>query len=212
MLKRTLKPIDRRIQLFVEGRSAEVFFDALLRNMGLQEIQVQNYGGNTELSGFLKALRDAPGFSQNVVASLGIIRDAETNPVSAFQSVCSALNGAEFPSPEQPETFTEGDFPRVAILILPDSETPGMLETLCLRSVANDPAMQCVEEYFKCAHKLCFFPRIIEKAQVQAFLASRPEAGLLLGEAANKGYWPWSNSAFDHIKQFLTALHDSAES
>ena len=53
-----LKPIGKPRQLFVEGRDAEEFFMALLRNMRLvDEVQIQNFGGINDLPGFLpKAL------------------------------------------------------------------------------------------------------------------------------------------------------------
>jgi hypothetical protein len=93
-----LRKITESKQLLVEGRDAEVFFQALLRFMSLTGIQVQNFGGIDELRGFLKALRNASGFRQTVTA-LGIVRDAETAPGAAFQSACSALNGANLPVP-----------------------------------------------------------------------------------------------------------------
>ena len=46
----------------------------------------------------------------------------------------------------------------------------------------------------------------VNKARVQAFLASRPKHVVHLGLAAYKGYWPWDDPAFDHVKQFLCTL------
>ncbi len=46
----------------------------------------------------------------------------------------------------------------------------------------------------------------LEKAKVQAFLASRPKFVAHVGEAANKGYWPWENTAFSALKKFLEEL------
>jgi len=200
-------PITESKQLVVEGKDAVVFFKALLREMDLAEIQLQNFGGINDLRGFLKGLRRRSGFAQ-MVMSVGIVRDAECDPTSAFQSVCSALHGAELTVPSQIEKF-EGSNPSVGILILPDAMTPGMLETLCLRSVADDPAMPCVNGYFNCVEQrlpCTELPRIMEKARVQAFLASRREPVSPSRWAAHKGYWPWDSPAFDHIKQFLREL------
>lgn len=200
-------PITEPKQLAVEGQDAVVFFEALLREMDLAEIQLQNFGGVDELRGFLRGLQRRSGFAQMVV-SLGIVRDAERDPMSAFQSVCSALRGAGLTEPSQPEIF-EGDKPRVGVLILPDAMTAGMLETLCLRSVADDPVMPCVDEYFNCVEQQLAsteLPRIIEKARVQAFLASRREPVSPSRWAAHRGYWPWESSAFDHVKRFLSNL------
>ena len=56
-------------QLIVEGRDAEEFFRALLGKIGLaEEIQIQNFGGVSQLANFLQefqdflqAVRQAPG-------------------------------------------------------------------------------------------------------------------------------------------------------
>lgn len=199
------KDMDKPRQLVVEGRDAEEFFKALLSYMGLAEIQVQNFGGKDELPGFLKALKSMSGFI-NWVISIGVVRDADNNPGDAFQSVCGALRKAALAVPIKPEEF-EGNSPKVTVLILPNTEESGMLETLCLQSVKNDPAMQCVDEYFDCMSKrLTDLPNNMYKAKAQAFLASRTRPGLLLGQAANAGYWPWDNPVFDHVKRFLRAL------
>ena len=138
--------------------------------------------------------------------SLGVVRDADCDPNAAFQSVCSALQGAQLPEPSQPEIF-EGNRPQVGILVLPDAKTAGMLEALCLKSVVGDPAMSCIQEYFNCVEQqLGSSPKNVNKARVQAFLASRPEHVAHLGLGALKGYWSWKDTAFDHVKQFLRTL------
>ena len=205
-----LRRIEKPKQLLVEGRDAEEFFEALLRDMNsLEEIQIQNFGGINELPSFLRSIQIAPGPDGTLVSdivSMGIIRDAEGPPEDAFKSVCSALSNTGLDTPNQPEIF-DGNSPRVGVLILPDAVTKGMLEDLCLRSVEGHPAMQCIDEYFDCLESQTdSMPRNISKAKVQAFLASMPEQVLHLGLAAHKGYWPWDNSAFDHIKRFLSSL------
>jgi hypothetical protein len=192
-------------QLLVEGRDAEVFFHALLDHVGLADVQIQNFGGKDELPGFLKALRIAPDFARTVT-SLGIVRDAETDPTAAFQSVCSALNGANLAVPAQ-VLVPAGHSPQVRILILPDAATPGMLETLCLQAVNNDPVIECIEQYFECVEQQTgSLPDNMHKARVQAFLASRPRPGLLVGQAAHAGYWHLDNPVFDHVRQFVQGL------
>lgn len=197
--------IDQTKQLLVEGRDAVVFFTAFIAHLGLSGIQLQNFGGITELRGFLNALTLSPGF-QEKVTSIGIIRDAETNPLAAFQSVCGALSNAKLPVPPIPELVT-GTTPSVNVLILPDAQRAGMLETLCLDSLAGDAAVVCVEQYFSCLQQqLGSLPNNLAKARLHAWLASRPKSGLLLGEAASAGYFDWAAQSFNHVKQFLLAL------
>jgi hypothetical protein len=108
------------------------------------------------------------------------------------------------PVPEFP-MFPIGRGPQVTVMILPDGHTRGMLEDVCLKTVEEDPAMLCVEEFFKCLQERnVSMPRNNSKARVQVFLGSRLEAGKRLGEAAKAGYWPWDHMALDQIKNFLT--------
>lgn len=199
------KTITHPKQLLVEGRDGATFFAAWLKQLGLSEIQIQNFGGITELRAFLKALRNEPGFEEQV-ASLGIIRDAEANPQGAFQSVRDALRTSGLPASEKPETVENGQ-PQTIILILPNATTPGMLETLCLESVASEPAIQCVDQYFDClSQQTGFSPTNVSKARLHAFLSGKSKPGLRVGDAASAGYFPWDHPAFDHIRQFLLNL------
>lgn len=190
--------------LLVEGREEELFFEALIKYLGLQNIQIMPFGGKKNLRPFLKALVMSPGFSE--VISLGVVRDANRDPHGAFQSVHDALHAASLPVPNCPLT-PFGERPRVAVLILPGSDRGGALEDLCLDAVAQDPSMRCVERYFKCLEQEGLsLPDNISKAKVQVFLASRHKAGLRLGEAAQAGYWPWEAEAFGNVKDFLQRI------
>ncbi|MDY6863685.1 MAG: DUF3226 domain-containing protein [Thermodesulfobacteriota bacterium] len=93
--------INKNKQLLVDGNDASWFFSALLQKLSIAEIQIQNYGGNDELRGFLKQFCKAPGFAERVKSS-GIIRDAENNPKGAFQSVHNALRTAKLPMQKGP--------------------------------------------------------------------------------------------------------------
>jgi len=190
--------------LVVEGREDELFIEAFVRHLGLQDIQILPIGGKEQLRANLKALILSPGFAE--VIGLGLMRDANTNPQAAFQSICSALHAVNLPIPKRPLMST-GDSPRVTVMILPEDGMPGMLEDLCLKAVSQDPAMPCVVQYFHCLQQQGLsLPQNFSKAKVQAFLASRPEAGKRLGEAAQAGYWPLDDQAFEQVKIFLKQI------
>jgi hypothetical protein len=198
------RSITHPIQLAVEGSSDLNFFIALLRRMNIiDQIQIQDYEGKDNLEDFLLALKDTGDF--NTVISIGVVRDADADPSAAFNSVCSALRDAELYQPSQPEKF-EGTNPRIGVLILPNANECGMLETLCLQSVSNDPSVKCIDDYFDCLKKVGFSPKIMDKAKIQAFLASRERTIWLLGVAAQCGYWQWDSPAFEHVKLFLNSL------
>lgn len=190
--------------LVVEGDEDKVFFEAFIRRLNLRSIQVMGIGGKSLIRPHLRTLKIAPGHDQ--LSSLGIIRDADTDPQAAFRSVCDALKYAGFSAPKSPEKFI-GTKPRIGVMILPGKDRGGMLESICLESVRKDPAMQCVEQYFNCL-KDNHVPNTknIFKAKTHAFLASRKEPDKRLGEAALAGYWPFDSPAFDEVKKFVGLL------
>ena len=81
--------IEKSKILIVEGKDDELFFPSLLGFLSVEEVQVMPIGGKTTLTANLRALQNASDFDQ--VVSLGIVRDGNSSPASAFQSVCSSL-------------------------------------------------------------------------------------------------------------------------
>lgn len=198
-------PITFSKVLLVEGHDAFQFFKALLRHMSLlDKIELSNTGGISDLRDYLETLVVIEGFAN--IEALGIVRDAETSAESAFAALNRDLNNAGLPTPAKPFEPAEGK-PQVSVFILPDNVQPGMLETLCLNSVSQEPAMLCTTQYFDCLKQAQqSLPNNMAKARLHAFLASRPKPDLLLGQAAHAGYWPFDHSAFDPLKKFLVAL------
>lgn len=198
------QPITYKKVLLVEGHDAFQFFKALLRHLNLlSEIEIRNYGGVNDLN-YLETLKITSGFEN--VASLAIIRDAERNATSAFNSVCNLLRQADFDIPSGPITPT-GGFPEISVFILPDCINEGALETLCLQLVQNDPAIPCVNQFFTCIQNSNLpLPGNMVKAKLHTFLSSRERPHLLLGQAAHAGYWPWDHAALTPLKEFLNNI------
>ncbi len=202
--QRPLEPISKSRVLIVEGEDEKRLFSELIAYLDLPDIEIRAIGGKTKIHGNIRALTITSGFDK--VTSVGVIRDADEDPTAAFQSVCGALQNAGLARPTEP-LQPAGDSPRVIVMILPNGETSGMLENLCLESVREDPAMRCVDEYFECLEeRVEKLPRNLSKARVHTFLASRERPDLRLGEAAQKGYWPWDHPAFEQAKLFLNTL------
>ena len=190
-------------QLLVEGRTAKIFFNAFLAARGFSEIDVQSFGGVTDLRGFLRAFVRSPGFG--AVKALGVVRDAESDATAACESVRAAFRQAGLSQPTLHALVAAGT-PATGIFILPDGRGPGMLETLCLAAVGRDPSFACVEDFVRCLGERGAHPAPLDKARAQAFLASRARAGLEVGRAAQTGYWPLEGDAFDPLAAFLAEL------
>jgi hypothetical protein len=167
-------PINKPKLLLVEGLDEVHLFSELLKDLHLdQEIQVFESGGKDQFGKKLNGLMVTTGWTQ--VRSIGIVRDADNDPKGAFNSVCSVLVAKGLPVPSKPCESMINDVHNVTILIVPGDNTPGMIETICLESVKDDPAMQCVDQYLDCliTHNRKLAKNVIPKARLRAFLASR---------------------------------------
>ena len=197
--------IESRIQLLVEGNDQRNFFEAFIDHLSLADIQIQNFGGVTDLRPFLSILVKRSGFRETV-QSVGIVRDAETSAQAAFQSVQSSLENAGLPVPNQPERRA-GSSPAVTVLILPGDNSPGMLETLLNETFANTPEEVCINAFFDCVEVL---PTVSinnpDKARAYAYLTTKPNPHHSVGMAAKQSYWDLDHDVFSRVRQFLRAL------
>ena len=190
--------------LIGEGRDEVFFFDALCTDLGLADVQVEEYGGKGNLLNYLREFSVRPGHQS--VVSLGITRDADTGMAQVFQSICTLLGNNRLPVPIAAGQIAAGS-PRVGVFVLPDNQRDGMLEDLCLDAVQTDGAIACVNDFFQCVSRnTSRQPSPMAKARVHAWLASQDDPDLRLGEAAQRRWWPWTNPSFQPLIQFLQAL------
>lgn len=193
---------DKKNLIIVEGKDEVLFLNAFAKHLGLKNILFLDIGGKTTLKDNLETLPEIQGYEH--VVSLGVVRDADNDPQNAFESVCGALKSNHYTVPDKPAVLI-GNKPKIAVLILPGENKPGMLEDVCLEALKNDPAIACVDDYFQCLKNNGIEPpQNMSKARIHAFLASRPKPDLRLGESAGKeSYWNYDDPAFDTIQRFL---------
>ena len=196
--------------LLVEGNDEARFFNAFLNYLNVRRVQIATVDGKDNFAPFLK---------NSVVASrnfarlqrLVLVRDADDDAQAAYQSLGSALTGVGLSVP--PGRFlswTDGR-PAVSVAILPDGDSRGNLEDLCLRSIRgsgeNGAALECVERYLNCRG---VSPGAesgrVSKARLHAYLAVADEPGRRLGEAADAGIWDWNSPALQPLADFLRQL------
>ena len=198
------RSITRSKLVLAEGRDEEHFLASLLRHLAIHDIEVHSYQGKDNLRRYLIGLMNTPGFAQ--VESIGVVRDADNNAAAAFQSVQGNLTAVGLPVPEE-VLVAAGTTPRVTVFIMPGNADQGALEDLCLSALENDPAIGCVSDFMECIHQVVTnVPGNLSKAKMHAFLASREDPELRLGEAAQRGYLPWGNPAFNHLTGFVRSL------
>ncbi|MGK3992200.1 DUF3226 domain-containing protein [Sorangium sp. So ce1024] len=209
--------------ILVEGRDEEEFFRAMLRHLARDDVQVKAYGGKPSLRTFIPTLVTQPRFPE--LDALIVVRDADHQPPgagfqTAWNSVCGVLSSHQLVTPRAHGAFQEGK-PRVAIFIMPDGASDGMLEDLCCAGVSADPASPLVDRYLlSLAEELkkldeanddraaCLLrdPHRRAKAWAHAFLSSRREPDKRVGEAAWLGFWPFDAPAFAPLMELLRQI------
>ena len=204
--------IEKAKLLLVEGADALHFFISVLGAFGVDDVQVMNFGGITELTNFLKTLSNQENYES--VTTIAVARDAETDTSSAIQSVRKSFKEVRLPVPGKPFEFAEGTkgMPRTAFMLFPGSDgqnlQPGTLEDLCLEIVKDPSTFGCVDEYIECLKKLNDQKiRQLHKIKLHSYLAGKDDfAGLKIGEAANAGAWNWGHDSFKQFKDVIKAM------
>ena len=190
--------------VLVEGADLEYFLAGLLFHHGMRPgFQIFDFGGVDELRPSIKAFAAAPDFDR--VDSLAVIRDAEGGPEAAERSVLDAVRDAGLNPPPEPGEFSDPK-PAVGTYILPNNEDPGMLETLCLNAVQEDPMMGCVDDFIDCLDDIGEIPSPEEKARAYSFLATRNPPARLVGEGAHQGHWNLDHEAYEPLVDFLNEM------
>ena len=195
--------------LLVEGKDEVYLFDALLKhclgNAKGQGIQIIDAGGRDRFRHSIVAISTAAR-SRSPLRALGVIRDADDNAGSAFQSVCGALRHAGYEPPAAHGEASNGR-PAVGVFILPDGAGAGAIETLCRQSVAGDSTSRCVEAYIACLkqHRAMRSPNE-DKTFAHAWLAAGKDPVARVGEGARQGVWDFGSGAFASLSSFLGRL------
>src|SRR5438874_1055806 len=91
--------IDSERLLLCEGKTTLLVLGPLGRHFNIQGFQPIDFGGKDDFGNFLRDIKILPGFESRV-STLAIVRDAETNVNSAFDSVRNELHAAGLPVPE----------------------------------------------------------------------------------------------------------------
>lgn len=215
MAKRDPLQIGSDLILLHEGTADLKVLGALMRHATIEGYQPIEVGGHSKLRALLKALVLTPHFKSPVpgfehpVRAVAVVLDAETDASATFQSVRDALIAAGLPVPGASGGIAEGSL-KVGVFLVPDNQSAGKIETLCLESVRDDPAWSCLDVFFSCvSERGGVMPENIDKARAQAFLATRANPALPVGLAAEEGYWRFDTAAFQSLVTFLRAVADA---
>ena len=161
-----LKSIKSNYVLLCEGMHDAQFFSYLISQRSLPRFEISSCGnvldsprrGIDSLTDALDELPTFPGF-QNVEAIL-IVADNDDDPTAAFTKVTEMINATAdilgFPNrryvaPSAPGTKA-GTNPVIVVMMIPQMNVPGNLDTMCLTAAANNaPSIgACVDAFATC--------------------------------------------------------------
>src|SRR5574344_1958753 len=201
--------------LLVEGKDEILFFDALLKYLAIDAVYVTCAEGKDNIANEYAVQSKRSGFS--AVTRIGFVRDAEAQEAELpFKRICKVMKKytPELPVPEKTGVVVSSGEYRTGIFIMPDCSKPGMIEDLCLASVANEELLTKAQVYVADAESIYTakgetakqFNR--PKALVQTYLAGNVPIVAGLGTAALKGVWNFDDPVFDGIKRFCRELFE----
>lgn len=204
-----LSEITSRSVLLIEGNDEINFFNSLLSHMGVMQgvVQTRSVKGKDNFQYELPAFLNDPNFS--LVTAYAIIRDADDDETAALQSIKALLQEYQQPCPRCHADFAFNDDRtlKVGVFVIPGN-APGMLEDMCLQSVATHPIMPHVNDFIVNVDNTMGdqAPKNKSKAKVQAFLSGMHHTVPNLGVAALKNYWRFDDEVFNDLRHFIRQL------
>ena len=205
---RTLIEVESNHLLLVEGRDEFFVFTEILHRMDVDDIQLIDVEGITRFGSRLRALRMNAESNEVQLASIGLVRDADNDATAAFQSLSDALRSNDLPVPVAPGQVTDDRNDVVTgILILPDNQSPGALEDLCMQSIDSQNVHECIARYISCMRECGeMHSRIPSKTRAHVYLATRENPVVNVGVGARRDYWDFESPAFNIIREFIESI------
>lgn len=134
--------------LLVEGKDEVNLFEELVKHClddGRQRVQVLEVGGKYQFrKRFAAIMRSAQ--ARPTLRSIGVVRDADDNARSSFESVHDSIRSVGCEPPARHGEFSSAT-PSIGVFVVPDGSGEGAIETICKQSVAGTDAAKCVDEY-----------------------------------------------------------------
>lgn len=194
---------ERSCLVLVEGIDDQFLIGKIAEREGIEDVQVHDMKGNTNWPDALRAIVTDASFKSNV-ASLGLVRDADSNPEGCWSSCKSAVEGAGLVTAARPVLISDAA-PRVGIFVVPSATQTGALEELCLASFPAN-RLNCVDEYFECIGRNRHATAPSSKAKVQVYLAGLGSERRTIAVAVQAGSIDLAHAAFADLRSFLNAL------
>lgn len=212
--------ITGRNMILCEGKDAKLFILHFLGSTkyanlvdlkdGIRDIEVRDFGGNSQLPTHLMILKSMDGFEN--VKSILIIRDAETNYENAINEIKSALKNNSLPVPNNAcEKAKDKETISIGFLLFPTCSKKllnGTLEDLCIKIIAETNkhgARVIAEEYLNSMKKDGYTElKQYHKNILYSYLSAKDKfVTKKLGEAARDGAFDFKSEELNSLLEFI---------
>ena len=200
-----LLSLDRPHLFLVEGGDDQALLAMVADELGVDGCQIHDMGGkDTGWGDTLAAVREDPMFQLNN-KSIGLIRDADTDPDRVSDSCRDAFRKAGFPVPSRSGEIASDGARRFGYLVMPNAG-PGTLEDVVL-GAADLARVKSAEQYLDAlaaaGHEP---PKGRQKAVVQAYLAGLPDSPRNVAVGLRQDAFHMGAESLQFIFEFVTKL------
>jgi len=191
---------NKSIVILVEGKTDKIFFEELIKFIGREsDIQVVDIKGKDRLKSLIKF----PDFS--LVKILIVVQDADNDPKRAFQSIRDTLKNSGFSIPSKPYEISDGSL-KTAIIILPDENEKGDLESLIVEHLKNRLEFRCVDGFVNCVKNFNFDLKKLSKTKLYAYISITSEPDANFDTFIKKKIIDFTNERFKKLIDFIKSL------
>ena len=195
--QKTKKKIEKPVIIVVEGLDYLHFLRSQIAGKPeFSTIQLWDFSADGSFADHLQLLKDERDFD-DLVKTVGVIRDAEYDGPALELSTRDALLKKNFPVPDSPNVPARGT-PNTGYLIIPHDESVGCLEHACLKASTLPPAqLACADTFLACVS--LHHPKPLNRNHQAKLLVHATIAGsgrnpaLTLGESAFAGLWDFNH-------------------
>jgi hypothetical protein len=199
-LKLGNEKFNKSIVILIEGKTDKIFFEELIKFIGREsDIQVVDMKGKDRLKSLIKF----PDFS--LVKILVVVQDADNDPKRAFQSIRDTLKNSGFSIPSKPYEVSDGSL-KTAIIILPDENEKGDLESLIVEHLKNRLEFRCVDGFVNCVKNFNFDLKKLSKTKLYAYISITSEPDANFDTFIKKKIIDFTNERFKKLIDFIKSL------
>lgn len=191
---------NKSIVILVEGKTDKIFFEELIKFIGREnDFQVVDIKGKDKLKNIIK-------FSDfSLVKILVVVQDADNDPKRAFQSIRDTLKSLGFFIPSRPYEISDGNL-KTAIIILPDEDKEGDLESLIVEHLKIRQEFSCVEGFVDCAKSFNIDLKKLSKAKLYAYISITSEPDANFDTFIKKKIIDFNDERFKKLIDFIKSL------